>query len=111
MCLCKQIVSAVRGKKGCTQSKQRQNNHSSRTYARLVSAEVPGCLETSLRDWASIWSNDRFTEGRSGRERWEVRALEALRRAERSEAMAAMSSSRDLIWRKECQVCVRRAKG
>ena len=39
------------------------------THARLVSADVPGCLETSLRDCASIWSSERLTDGRSGRER------------------------------------------
>lgn len=53
-------------------------------YARSASAEVPGRRGTRRRDWASIWSRERVTEGRPGRLRWLVRFRDALRRAERS---------------------------
>ena len=41
------------------------------TNAQSVSFEVPGWREMRRQERASIWSRVRFTEGRSGRERWE----------------------------------------
>jgi hypothetical protein len=40
------------------------------------------------RESASIWSRDRFTEGRSGLERWEVRFLDEVNSDERTEVIA-----------------------
>lgn len=64
-----------------------------RTNARSVSFEVPGWREMRRRDRASIWSRDRFTEGRSGRERWEVRFLDDVNSDERSEVIAVQNQN------------------
>lgn len=63
------------------------------TNARSVSFEVPGWREMRRRDRASIWSRDRFTEGRSGRERWEVRFLDDVNSDERSEVIAVQNQN------------------
>ena len=58
-----------------------------KAHALSVSVGALGWRETSLRDCASIWSRVRLTEGRSGRERWVLSALDELSSEERSEAM------------------------
>lgn len=57
------------------------------TYALSLSAGAVGCLTANFRDCASIWSNDNWTEGRSGRDRCELRAFDALSSDERSAAI------------------------
>ena len=47
-----------------------------RTHALSVSVGALGWRETSRRDCASIWSSDRLTDGRSGRERCVFSALD-----------------------------------
>ena len=53
------------------------------TDPRPESAGAPGWPATKRRDWASIWSNERLTEGKSGLCKWEVRALEAVKSDDR----------------------------
>lgn len=62
-------------------------------HALSVSVAAVGWRETSLRDCASTWSSVRLTEGRSGRERWVLSALDELRREERSEVVLV-----DIVW-------------
>ena len=54
-----------------------------------------GWRDTRRRDWASIWSRERLTEGKSDFGRWEMRDFELLRRAVRS----AMTNSQ-VKWNK-----------
>jgi hypothetical protein len=53
-------------------------------HALSLSVDVPGCRDTRRRDWASIWSKERLTDGKSGRERWEVNAFEELSNEDKS---------------------------
>lgn len=62
-----------------------------RTHALSLSVDVPGWRETRRLDCASIWSSESLTEGRSGRDKWEVRALDADNSEERSAAMVNVS--------------------
>ena len=80
-CLCKQVVTLEKRSAG-----QRSEDTCS-TYARSVSPG--GKRETRRRDWASIWSSESCTDGKSGRERCEVRLFEAVSSDERS-ALEAM---------------------
>ena len=80
MCLREEVVA------GCVVSAG-NNGRNKGTYARSASAAVLCCLCTNRLDCASIWSRDSCTEGRSGRERWDVRFLDAAKRADRSDAI------------------------
>lgn len=53
------------------------------TYALSVSPAL--YFDTNRRDCASIWSNERCTEGRSGLLTWDVRSLDAASTDERSD--------------------------
>ena len=59
------------------------------TYARSVSPG--GRRETRRRNWASIWSNESCTDGKSGRDRCNVRFLDAVSSDDRS-APGAMAN-------------------
>ena len=65
-----------------------------------MSFEVPGWREMRRRERASIWSRDKFTEGRSGRDRWEVRFLDDVNSDERSEVIAVQNQNK-CHWHKQ----------
>lgn len=50
----------------------------------FAESDVPGCVETSLRDCCSIWSNPRLMFGRSGRAICAVSCRDAASSDERS---------------------------